>query len=397
MERDEGRKRVEGLRVIFAGGGTGGHLMPGVATAEALRRVYPHSRCLFMVTRRELECDYGSALEGFDAVRVPAVRWGGLVQKLRFAAVSLAALERTMGVFGAFGPDVVVGLGGYGCVVPVLAAKALGIRTMLFESNAVAGRVVRALAPRVDCVQLQWALAAEGVEAKRFLVKGNPVRERIFRGRRERSLARFGLSDQRFTLLVLGGSQGALALNRFVLATLGRYPLPVERLQVLHLVGRRHLGEVRDFPLPRGLIYRPVGYLDEMEDAYAVADLVVARAGGSTLAELTAVGLPCVLVPYPYATDEHQKANAKVLTDAGAALCIEEAELSVELLGSVIGRLVSCPHLLRLMAERSGRLGNPEAAMAVAEDIVRLAGREAWVHVSKKRALVVGARRLTAA
>ena len=372
--------------------------MPGIATAEALRKVYPDSRCLFLTTRRERECDYGTALGGFETVQAPAARWRGSVpQKLRFAAVALGSLERTIGVLAAVRPHVVVGLGGYGCAVPLLAARALGIATMLFESNAVAGKVVRRLAPVVDCVQLQWALGSTGVRAKRFLVKGNPVRERIFAGRRERSLARFGLSDHRFTLLALGGSQGALSLNRALLATLGRYPLPVDRLQVVHLTGQMHLEEARGFPLPRGLIYRPVGYLEEIEDAYAAADLVVARAGASTLAELTALGLPSVLVPYPHATDGHQSGNAKVLTDGGAAFCIEEAELRTELLGALIGQVISHARLRRAMAERSGRLGNPTAAVQVAGEIIRLAGGEVWIHVSQKRESAVAGRKLTAA
>jgi len=361
-------------RVIFAGGGTGGHLMPGVASAEALCELAPGARCLFLGTGRDAKAPYRRALDGFEVCRIPAARWrGGALQKFRFAAVSVAALGCALEVLTSFRPQVVVGLGGYGCVVPLLAARFLRIPAILFESNAVAGEVVRRLAPLVDCVQLQWAVAARGLRARRFLVKGNPVRARILGVQRERALLRFGFSSRRCTLLALGGSQGALPLNRVLLEALDRLPLPVEKLQVLHLTGKEHLEQARNFPVPQGLGYRAIGYLDEMEDAYAAADFVLSRAGGSTLAELTALGLPSLLVPYPYATEGHQMANARVLTDAGAAICIEESHLSAGLLASLIAELARNPDTLRRMSERARQIGRPAAARAVALEILGLA------------------------
>ena len=158
---------TDSLRVIFAGGGTGGHIMPGAATAQALCDLLPGTRCLFLCTERRSEQHCREAIAGFELAQIPAARWRGMLQKLRFATTSLAAAERSLAILRGFRPHVVVALGGYSCVVPVLLARAVGLPTMVFESNAVPGRVVRALAPLVDCVQLQWPIAGRSVSSTR--------------------------------------------------------------------------------------------------------------------------------------------------------------------------------------------------------------------------------------
>lgn len=367
------------LRVIFAGGGTGGHIMPGAATAEALRAMFPKARSLFLVTPRRAERCFRWAIADFEVATIPAARWQGALQKLRFAATAVAVAERSLDVIRQFRAHVVVGLGGYSSVVPVLVARALAVPTMVFESNAVPGRVVRMLAPLVDCVQLQWEDAALDLKARRVLVSGNPERARIFAGERQAARRRFGLEPDRFTLLVVGGSQGALPLNRLLAAALWRLSLPPDRslaqaLQVLHLTGPDHIEEALWASAPRDILYRPIGFLEEMQDAYAVADLVLARAGGSTLAQITALGLPSVLVPYPHATDDHQSANAAVLARAGAAVAVAQADLSPEKLAGIIAGLVQQPERLAGMASAARALGRPDAARVVAACLAAMAG-----------------------
>ena len=340
--------------------------MPAVALADALCETAPGSRCLFLHASRDVQRSYSDALDRFETACLPDLRWQGLVQKLRFGPGVLTAVTDTAEAFRHFAPHALVGLGGSGCAIPVAAARALNVPTILIESNAIPGAAVRLLAPWVDSVQAQWPATKRRLEGAVCRLNGIPVRQRIFQGNRPRARKRFGLSGDRYTLLAMGGSQGALSLNKTLLATLKDFPLPRRKLQVLHLTGSRHLSEARGFDAPEGLVYRPVGYLEDMEEAYAAADLVLCRAGGSTLAELTALGKPSVLVPYPHATDDHQMANAEALADRGAAKCVAEPDLSPARLASLLSTMVENPRSLSRMGDRARRLGSPEAARTIA-------------------------------
>ncbi|KPK65133.1 MAG: hypothetical protein AMK73_03780 [Planctomycetes bacterium SM23_32] len=367
--------RDGGLRVLFAGGGSGGHLMPAAATAEAVRAAYPGSRAMFMLTDRRTDSWCRSAVSDHKMLHLPAVGRHSVGERLRLPFRSLCAAGRVADVVRSFRPHAVVGLGGSDCAVPVLAARALGVRTVLFEANAVPGRAVRLLAPLADLVVVQWARAAAGLRARRVLAAGMPVRARLFGVRRERALRRLGLSVRRRTLLVTGGSQGALTMNRALWEALGAIFEAAPDLQVLHLTGVDHLPAALEWKesLPVSS-YRPIGFLDRMEDAYAAADLVVSRSGGSTLAELTALGLPAVLIPYPHHVDEHQQANAEVLSATGAAITISQSALTAGRLAATVALLAGNDDLLSSMAAASQRLGRPRAAFDVAAELGALAG-----------------------
>jgi UDP-N-acetylglucosamine--N-acetylmuramyl-(pentapeptide) pyrophosphoryl-undecaprenol N-acetylglucosamine transferase len=364
------------MRVLFAGGGTGGHVMPGLATAEALDRLVPDAQYLFLGTERDRRMGYADRLRQVPSECIPGARWRGLTGAHRFAVRSADGLVQTLRVFRRFRPHVVVGLGGYSCVAPVMVAGLLGVPVMLFEANARPGRAVRLLGPHVRCVQTQWTEVTERLPAANVVEDGLPVRGRIFGGSRVGAMSRFDLAPDRFTLLVMGGSQGALPLNRIVLDVLEGLPAEqAGKLQVLHLAGPEKLDEVRGRELPDRLIHRPVGYLAEMEQAYAAADLVVCRAGGSTLAELSALGLPSVLVPYPHAADDHQHANAEALGRAGGAIQLEQGDGSRRSLARIMSDALQDPEKCRSMGRRARQVGRPDAARAAVEQICRLAGR----------------------
>ena len=229
------------MRVLFAGGGTGGHLMPGAATAAALSSLLPGAWSLFLLTEHRAEKQCCAALAGFQTARVPATPWEGTSDKLRFPVRMLEAAGRVLDIVRAFRPHVVVGLGGFRTIVPVLLGRALNIRTALLESNAIPGGAVRLLAPVADAVILQWEQAARGLKARRILVAGNPVRARLFGVRREAATRRLGLSPGKRTLLALGGSQGALSLNRALHEALASICARSSDLQILHLTGVDHL------------------------------------------------------------------------------------------------------------------------------------------------------------
>ena len=374
------QSRSAGLHVVFAGGGTGGHFTPAVAVAEELAEMVPAAKFLFLTTGKRDDTFCRTILRGCRTRPIASARWTGSLQKFKFAAVSVAAAFQVLEVLRSFQPDVLIGLGGYGCVVPVAMARLLNTPTMLFESNAIPGKVVRALAPLVDCLQVQWERGAEKLKAGRVMVTGNPVRRRIFQGRRADALRSFNLAPSKVTLLACGGSQGALPLNAILLGALRVLPTDPRRLQVLHLTGPEHLSKVRCAWLPPSLCYRAVGFLEEMELAYAAADFVLSRAGGAALAELTALGLPSILVPYPYAAEGHQQANARVISDAGAAFYEEQARLSPRKLAHLIAELVERPGLRAEMSARCRALGRPHAARAVAVAVAGLAGIDLRTH-----------------
>ncbi len=362
------------MRIIFAGGSTGGHLMPGVATALALQKALPGARALFLTSDNRTERRCSGALDGFETAYLPDAPWHGRAGKLLFPARALRAAARMADVLRGFRPHVVVGLGSYNSAAPVLAARTMGVRTALIAADALPGVAVRLLAPFVDVVLVQYGEVIPRLKAHRAVVTGLPVRERILGADRRTALMRFGFSADRPTLLAMGGSQGALALNETLHEALRLSAEGGVDLQVIHLTGIDHLHSALDRQFGGHVSYRPIGFLERVEDAYAAADFAFGRAGASTLAELTALGRPSVLVPYPYAANDHQSLNAELLSQAGAAITIPQPELTAERLCQALTALASDPALRRRMAESALNQGRPDAAARAARELAELAG-----------------------
>jgi UDP-N-acetylglucosamine--N-acetylmuramyl-(pentapeptide) pyrophosphoryl-undecaprenol N-acetylglucosamine transferase len=349
--------------------------MPAVATAAELQRMLPGTRAVFMTTRRDAEVRCAHALAGFESVRIPATPWAAMRDKVRFPLKSIQAAERVLSALKLLRPHVVVGLGAADCVVPVLTARALGIRTVVLEANAVPGLAVKVLAPIADCVVLQYECAGRGLRARRIMELGNPVRAHLFGVDRRAARRRLGLDPDKTTALVTGGSQGALRLNGTLFGALRRLADAGVRLQVLHLTGVDHLPAALTRAQEDQLTgYRPVGFMERMEDAYAAADFVVSRSGASTLAELTALGLPSILVPYPYSAGDHQEVNANVLAAAGAAIKISQRDLNDRVLADAMEKLATNRAFRGRAAFSARRLGKPHAAEKVAGLLATIAG-----------------------
>jgi UDP-N-acetylglucosamine--N-acetylmuramyl-(pentapeptide) pyrophosphoryl-undecaprenol N-acetylglucosamine transferase len=330
---------------------------------------------------------------GFEFHPVPA---RPLVRKaspaaLRAPAVALRATRAARKVVG--GSDAVVGMGGYASVPAVLAAAREGVPVVLHEQNAVPGLANRALARYATVVALSFAATGPGFRTgvlalrlfgppPRLVVTGNPIREQIRQVLEERdqlrkeALVEFGLGEDRSTVVIFGGSLGALHLDR---SAIGACRVLSGRgdLQVLLITGPAHLDSIQRGLAPGeggGILVRLVGYLDRMELAYAVADLVVARAGATTIAEITACGLPALLVPYPHATRAHQEANARALQRAGGASAMRDEQLDAESLADRIESLIDHRERLEAMAERSRAFGRPGAAEELADTVMEVAG-----------------------
>lgn len=363
------------MRVVIACGGTGGHIYPAMAIAEALRARDPSTDVLFI----------GSG--GLASRILPGAGWPmqqiasrQLTRRVSWRApwavlVAVFGLIQAMRRLRAFRPAVVVSTGGYAAAPVGAAAALLRIPLALQEQNlhpGLANRLLRRFA-RVISVPHESVAREFGAKA---VVTGVPVGRSAVGGDRARGQKRFGLDPARTTILVLGGSQGARSINEAMVEAVPLLANP-DALQIVHQTGRAHEAWVRArVGHPGALAYVVVGYIDDVADAYACADLVVCRAGASTLAEVTAHGLPCIAVPYPHAAEGHQEANARLHERAGAAVVIMDRELSGEGVAALLHRLRGDSAALRAMAASSRQLGRPEAAAEMAALVTLAAGKE---------------------
>jgi UDP-N-acetylglucosamine--N-acetylmuramyl-(pentapeptide) pyrophosphoryl-undecaprenol N-acetylglucosamine transferase len=363
--------RRGGPRVLVAAGGTGGHVVPGLALARTIVEREPAATVTFAGTSRGIETrvvpEAGYALDLLPVLP--------LSRRLSLETV-LAPFAALVGTVAAWRllrrrrVDVVAGMGGYVTLPVALAARLAGVPVVLHEQNAVAG-LANKLAVRVASrIALGVAEAASAFPPGKTVVVGNPVRPELLRldraALRAEALAAFGLEAQRRTLFVFGGSQGARRINQAVVAATASWPHPWG-MQILHACGRRDEAAVREAwqaanPEARGLVVRVVPFVDRMDLAYAAADLALTRAGAMTMAELTVVGMPAVMVPLPHATNDHQRGNARAAAAAGGALPVEDADLDGPTLAAAAAPLLSDPGALARMGRAMLSLAHPRAA-----------------------------------
>ena len=352
-------------RVVIAGGGTGGHLFPGLAVADALAA--RGFAVTFIGTAAGIEARLVPGA-GYELRLVPGrqLRGGGVVRGVVGLAAALRGALASLGLLREIGPRLVVGVGGYASVAVALAARVRGIPTVLLEQNAVPGganRLLGRIAARV-CVGFEETVAL--FPAGRAVCTGNPVRADVLRPRVRPSGRGLGL-------LVLGGSQGAHRLNQAMLEALPGLGPAAHELAITHQTGTADRDAVAAGYTARGLAARVEAFVSDMGGAYAAADLVVSRAGAMSCAEITAVGLPCILVPYPHAADDHQRRNAEVLVRAGAARLVLDRDLTGPRLAAEIGALVAGHGERATMAAAARALGRRDAAERVVAECLRLA------------------------
>jgi UDP-N-acetylglucosamine--N-acetylmuramyl-(pentapeptide) pyrophosphoryl-undecaprenol N-acetylglucosamine transferase len=352
--------------VLIAGGGTGGHLYPGLALARELQRRDAATEVSFVGTASGIEARV-IPREGFplDLIRVAGLKGKTLATRLRgLALLPWSALDAWRVIWR---PSVVVGVGGYSSG-PVLALAALRrYPTLLLEQNALPGITNRLLAPLVR------AAAVNFEEALRFFprtgfVAGNPVRAEFF------APAAMEAHDGKVRVLIFGGSQGAHAINLALVAAAPQLAASGLDLSITHQTGEHDLSLVRDAYLRAGLDARVEAFLYEMHREMKDAEVVVARAGATTLSELAAAGRPAVLVPLPTATDDHQRKNAEAFARAGGAVVLEERKLTGERMADELLALARDAARRRQMGERARSLARPDAAARIAERVRALAG-----------------------
>ncbi|HUF23586.1 MAG TPA: undecaprenyldiphospho-muramoylpentapeptide beta-N-acetylglucosaminyltransferase [Vicinamibacterales bacterium] len=364
------------LTVVIAGGGTGGHLYPGIAVARELQRV-AQAVVTFAGTAAGIEARVVPH-EGFelDVIRSAGLKGKSIAARLRGAVLVPAGLVDAWRLLSRRAPDVVIGVGGYSSGPVVMAAALRGIPTMVMEQNAIPGFTNRSLARFVRAAAVTWPETAKHFGSKAF-VSGNPVRAEFLQHVEGTNAAteRDARGTRPARVLIFGGSQGAHALN---LAMVEAAPELVRRhpgLEIVHQTGAADLDMVRAGYQRAGLEARVEPFLYAMDREMNAADLVICRAGATTLAELAAAGKPAVLVPLPTAADDHQRKNAEATARAGAASVLEQPTLTGASLAVEVSRLVADPGLRARMSAAAHALATPDAARVIAERVRALAGK----------------------
>ncbi len=356
------------MKMILAGGGTGGHLFPAVALAQRLQEVEPASQVLFVGTKKGIEArilpELGLPLQTIDISGLVGKGWG---RKFALLPQLAKSLVQSRAVLDVFRPDVVVGVGGYASGPVLLAAHFMGFPTLIHEQNAWPGLTNRLLARWADRVCLSFPEADRAFHMGRTVLTGNPLRP---------GMANCPpLPEGDPVLLVFGGSQGARAINDGILAALPKLERLRGRLTIRHQTGSDDLERVKAG-------YRAAGwdtggvtpFIQEMAEAYAQAHLVVCRAGATTIAELTACGRPAVLIPYPHAAGNHQTANAEALVRQGAAMLLPQSEIAAGNLSTLVGDLLLDRDLLLSMARAARSLGRRGAADLILRECRAISG-----------------------
>jgi UDP-N-acetylglucosamine--N-acetylmuramyl-(pentapeptide) pyrophosphoryl-undecaprenol N-acetylglucosamine transferase len=363
------------MNAVIACGGTGGHLFPGIAVAEVLRD--RGHEVILLVSEKEIDALALSGRTNFRFEKLPTV---GLPSPfspaiLGFIRRFYESLSLCRSIYRKFKPQVVLGMGGFTSTAPVLAGRIRGVSTFIHESNAIPGKANRLTARMVRAVMLGFKECAPFFPKARTEVTGTPIRTELKPLDRQVAHQRLGLRTDLPTLLVMGGSQGASGINQAIIKSLPF--LHGAPLQVIHLSGARDERLVADNYGREKIPAYISAFHHRMEEVYSAADLLVARAGAASLAEFAAFSLPSILIPFPYAADDHQTRNAEIYARAQAAVLVKESEITGELLARKIRELIESPDRIRNMSVNSLQLAPKNAAGLVVTTMEKYTTHEA--------------------
>ncbi|WP_136515731.1 undecaprenyldiphospho-muramoylpentapeptide beta-N-acetylglucosaminyltransferase [Geomonas edaphica] len=351
------------MRLIIAGGGTGGHLFPGIAVAEEFLSRSPENEVLFVGTERGIEARLLPKL-GYklELISASGMKGMGTVKKLMSAGRLLYGYSQSRKILKEFRPDMVLGVGGYASAPILLAAKGMGIRRFIHEQNAFPGLTNKVLSRIVDGIFISMEEAAAFFPKGITQMTGNPIRKEILWGFQEQREREAG---DAFSILVFGGSAGAQRINSAMLEALPFLESVKHKLRITHQTGDKDVARVREGYQGQGVQAQVLSFIDNMSAAYGAADLVICRAGATTIAEVTACGKGCVFIPYPYAADDHQRKNAESLVHKGAARMVLEEDLSGERLAAEISDLMEHPEKVAELEKNARFLAQLDAAQAI--------------------------------
>jgi UDP-N-acetylglucosamine--N-acetylmuramyl-(pentapeptide) pyrophosphoryl-undecaprenol N-acetylglucosamine transferase len=373
--KDEATKA---LRIVIAGGGTGGHLFPGIAIAQEFRKRNSKNRVLFAGAGKPFEISVLSKT-GFEHTSITAegIKGRGVINQIVSISVIPKGIMQSIRFLKRFRPDIVVGVGGYAAGPVAMGAWIMGIKIVLHEQNILPGITNRLLSFFADRMYVSFKDTRATVHSKKILITGNPVRREIlecaFEERDNNGPESEAASGQGrpFRVLIIGGSQGAHSINLAVMEALGRVK-DKDAFFFTHQTGLQDEEMVKKAYGDHDVSSLVKPFFNDMAQQYNTADLVICRAGATTVAEVTSLGKGVIFIPFPHAADNHQVLNARTLADTGAAEMILDKDLSGEILAERIEHYASHPEALNRMASRAGKLGKPDAARVIVDDCYRL-------------------------
>jgi UDP-N-acetylglucosamine--N-acetylmuramyl-(pentapeptide) pyrophosphoryl-undecaprenol N-acetylglucosamine transferase len=356
------------VRVLIVGGGTGGHLFPAIALAEAFIKKDPGNLVRFVVTRRPLDAEVlGKRGFSFRVLKVEGIKGRGAAGKIRSMALLPRAFKESLDMIEEIRPEVVLGVGGYVTGPMVLAAWWKGVPCAIQEQNSIPGLTNRLLGKVADRIFLAFNDQGFYFSKRKSRLTGNPIREELTAVPGPQAS-----NSGSLTLLILGGSQGAHRINQTVVGALDELRSFKEALYFIHQTGEKDQAEVARAYQEKGFGHRVQAFFSDMVSAYGQADMIIGRAGAMTISEITAQGKPSLLIPFPFAANNHQEHNAQALARAGAAEIILEKDLNPGLLAERIRQWLKDREQLIIMGNKAGTMGRRQAAEEIVETCYQL-------------------------
>lgn len=357
-------------RIIIAGGGTGGHIFPAIAIANSLKDLEPLTEILFVGAAGKMEMEkVPQAGYKITGLYIAGYNRNNLLKNVGLPFMLIRSFLQVTNLIRSFRPDGVVGVGGYSSFPVVRMAQTRGIPTFIHEGNSLAGRTNMILAKRATKIFVASEEMNQYFPAKKIMVTGNPVRN-IFKDCniiRSEAIEFFGLRPDKKTVFIMGGSLGAKSINEAIAANIATFKK--HNIQIIWQTGHPFAKEAAKFAAEESFIWTNA-FIDKIEYAYTAADVVVSRAGAMAIAELAVVGKPVVFVPYPFAAEDHQTANARELVKADAALMVNNSDADTKLVSTIIA-LINNNEQMVTMKKNISRLGNNDADEKIAAEILK--------------------------
>ncbi len=374
------------MKLVLAGGGTGGHVFPAIALAKKWLEV--DDDVIYIGGANSLEEKIANK-EGISFYSIPVKPLPRKLSVDLFISIvsNINAVIKARKILKKEAPDIVVGTGGYVSGATILAARLLNIKTLIHEQNSVPGLANRISARFVDKIALSYKESADYFKSKeeKLVLTGNPVRKKLLEVNLQEARDYLGIPNNKKVLLVMGGSQGAASINQLMLAIYDDL-IKINNLTIIHITGADDFNKVKTKidsykDINQKVIISP--FINNIEYPLAAADLIISRAGAVTLAEITALGLPAILIPYPYATNNHQYKNAEVLERLGAALIYEDNSLNSKEILSKLKDLLNNDYILSKMSKTSKSIGKPEALNKIYNLTYKMAQKNSNYHKEK--------------
>jgi len=359
------------MMVILCGGGTGGHLIPGIALAEEL--VERGVDVFFLVTRRSFDRTQLSKRK-FNFAILPSPQIPHcLSNQIIFPVALISAIMKSILLLKKCRPKIVIGLGGYGSFPPLVAAKVLHIPYLILEQNIIPGKVSRLVSRWAVRIYSQWnkPCGFSHMSAHKIVFSGSPLRKSMVIINKEKAKRFLGLREDKLTLTVMGGSQGAEKINQFLISEINYLEKLNSQLQILHLTGLRDRDIVSLAYKSKNILTKVIGFTDKMEYVYSASDIIISRGGAMSINEVAFYKLPAIFIPYPYASDNHQLANVRELEKIGAAKILEEKYLTNGAIYNIIKNWLSNREILLSISGKMCRFSKSDARCFIVNDILK--------------------------